>query len=566
MNILTSIFKQIFYLGASASILILLILLIKKIFNKALSPKWHYYIWILLFIRLIIPFYPQSSISIYNLFSPLAEEINLSSSSISSIFSGNSSVYSSLKETSSAKTDLYLSNDQNLLSSNENGMDSESSNSTTLDTSETYTENKYDLIINLVAFAWLIGIILLSLYTIYTNVIFAVKVHKKYKPFPDERINHILEKCKNIMNIYHPIPLVSSKEIISPALYSLFHSKLLVSEVYMLKLNDNEVKHIFLHELSHYKRKDIIINYIASVLKIIYFFNPLIWYALYKMQEDCEISCDAEALKYLHKSEHYNYGNTLIKLLKIFSSSKFIAITAGISKNKSSYKRRIKMISNYKKNTWIGTALAVILIFSIGLLSLTGCNKSTDTATFPDSTKDSSVSPNKTDDETINKVSDNSDSTKNPPVSSNKKDDKTNNKVSDNSNSTNNNTSSSKDNITEKTKNYILGDQGNKANSEKILWSETFLNRVDIETLYKQYLANGGTAGDLENFANYMTLNAPIQSDWKSLFEKDLYDTYGQKVSRLEYIGDDMYQAYVIIDGSEVPYVGVSSRTGYFHG
>ena len=304
MNILTSIFKQVLYLGASASILILLILLIKKIFNKALSPKWHYYIWILLFIRLIVPFYPQSSVSIYNLFYPLAEKINLSSSPISSIFPGDSSVYSSPKETSSTQTDLSLSNDQALLANEDNGINSV--NSTTVDTSETYTENKYDFILNIVAFAWLIGIILLSLYTIYTNVIFAVKVHKKYKPFPDERINQILEKCKNIMNISHPIPLVSSRKIISPALYSVFHSKLLVSETYMVKLNDNEIKHIFLHELSHYKRKDIIINYIVSVLKIIYFFNPLIWYAFYKMQEDCEISCDAEALKYLHKSEYYN--------------------------------------------------------------------------------------------------------------------------------------------------------------------------------------------------------------------------------------------------------------------
>ena len=225
------------------------------------------------------------------------------------------------------------------------------------------------------------------------------------------------------------------------------------------------------------------------------------------------------------------------------------------------------MISNFKRNTWIGTALAVILIFSIGLLSLTGCNKSTDTATSPDSTTDSSTSSTKTDDDTINKVSD---STNDSSVSSTKTEDTTINKVSDNSNSTNNsvtnNTSGSKDNITEKTKNYILGDQGNTPNAGKLLWSETFLNRVDIETLYKQYLANGGTADNIENFAEYMTLKAPIPSDWKSLFEKDLYEAYGQKVVRLESLGGDMYQAYVLIDGSEVPFVGVSSRTGYFHG
>lgn len=121
-------------------------------------------------------------------------------------------------------------------------------------------------------------------------------------------------------------------------------------------------------------------------------------------------------------------------------------------------------------------------------------------------------------------------------------------------------------NITKKVKYYIINDQENKSEAEKIKWSKTFLNEVNIESLYKQYLANGGKAGNLENFANYMTLNAPIPSDWKKLFEKDLYDTYGEKVVRLEQLKGDLYQAYVKKDGKEVPYVVVSSRTGYFHG
>ncbi|WP_051541970.1 hypothetical protein [Clostridium lundense] len=122
------------------------------------------------------------------------------------------------------------------------------------------------------------------------------------------------------------------------------------------------------------------------------------------------------------------------------------------------------------------------------------------------------------------------------------------------------------ENITEKVKNYIINGQENKLEAQKIKWSKTFLNRVDIESLYKQYIANGGHADDLEDFANYMTLNAPISNDWQGLFKKDLYDTYGEKVVRLEHLEGDLYQAYIIKNGSEVPYVVVSSRTGYFHG
>ncbi|MGL5381520.1 MAG: hypothetical protein ACRDBA_16520 [Clostridium sp.] len=48
--------------------------------------------------------------------------------------------------------------------------------------------------------------------------------------------------------------------------------------------------------------------------------------------------------------------------------------------------------------------------------------------------------------------------------------------------------------------------------------------------------------------------------------KQDLYDTYRQKIVRLEHLEDVSYEAYINIDGKEVPYVVVSARTGYFHG
>nr|WP_207733766.1 hypothetical protein [Clostridium sp. 1001275B_160808_H3] len=120
--------------------------------------------------------------------------------------------------------------------------------------------------------------------------------------------------------------------------------------------------------------------------------------------------------------------------------------------------------------------------------------------------------------------------------------------------------------INEKVKNYITNGQSNKSEAEKIKWSKTFLNEVNIESLYDQYISDGGNADDIEKFANYMTLNAPISDNWEELFKKDLYDIYREKVVKLEHLENDFYQAYINKDGVEVPYVVVSARTGYFHG
>ncbi|WP_410170927.1 M56 family metallopeptidase [Clostridium felsineum] len=53
-------------MGISSTLIILIILLVKKIFNKTLTTKWHYYIWILLIIRLTTQFYVQGNVSVQN--------------------------------------------------------------------------------------------------------------------------------------------------------------------------------------------------------------------------------------------------------------------------------------------------------------------------------------------------------------------------------------------------------------------------------------------------------------------------------------------------------------------
>lgn len=121
--------------------------------------------------------------------------------------------------------------------------------------------------------------------------------------------------------------------------------------------------------------------------------------------------------------------------------------------------------------------------------------------------------------------------------------------------------------ISNKTKDFILNGQDDKPEAEKLKWSETFLNEVNIEKVYKEYLTNGGSEDDIESFAKYLTLNAPIAHNWQDLAATDLLNTYDEKISRIEHLEDDLYQIYVKLDDdTEVVYVTVNARTGYFHG
>ena len=367
MNYLMMVFREILYLGMISGIIIVLILLMKKIFGKLMSPKWHYYIWILLVIRLIVPVMPESSFSALNLYYYSVDRFGIGTNGNQEPSSGNLSngVFDDSKTPGNGSN---ISNSPNT-NNGKSGTTLEHTN-----TGQSRNQHNFSTMMML-TYVWLSGMAMLILYTIAINIAFYRKVAREYKQCSNQRANLLLKQCREIAGIKSNIVLYTTSSPRTPALYSLFHTRILACEGYLEKLSDKELKYVFLHELSHYKRKDILINWVLTLLQVVYFFQPLIWYAFHKMHEECEISCDAEALKYLEEEEYESYGSTMIKLIRLFSESNFIPVTAGLWKHKSNYKRRIIMINKFKKYKWPNHLLTMILVLMVGLIGLTGCKK-----------------------------------------------------------------------------------------------------------------------------------------------------------------------------------------------
>ena len=89
------------------------------------------------------------------------------------------------------------------------------------------------------------------------------------------------------------------------------------------------------------------------------------------------------------------------------------------------------------------------------------------------------------------------------------------------------------ENISKEVKNYILNGQEDKSEAQKLKWSKIFLNEVNIDSLYQEYIKNGGEKNNIEELALYITENAPILSNWEELFKKDLFNSYGEEVIKL---------------------------------
>jgi bla regulator protein blaR1 len=71
-------------------------------------------------------------------------------------------------------------------------------------------------------------------------------------------------------------------------------------------------KLILQHELTHWQRGDLHLNYLALFVVSLFWFNPLVWLAYKQYRQAQELACDALATKYAGKAEKIAYGYALL--------------------------------------------------------------------------------------------------------------------------------------------------------------------------------------------------------------------------------------------------------------
>lgn len=336
-------FSKLLFTSFTASLLISIILVVKVILKEKISARWHYAIWFLLIVKLIIPNTFKTSFNLFYLFEWAASRY-----SVSQGVDGGSNFY----ELSLGNQDIL-----NIWSFPEEYALSINGNHTTL-------------LLQILFCIWLIGALCMVVWALIYNIKVWNMV-KTSEPIEDKVLWGILVKCKEEMKIKKEFRMVESKNIRNPALFGILNPCILLPKNINSKLSLRELKYVMLHEMVHYKKKDIFFNMIACFLQVLHWFNPMIWYGLYHMREDQEIACDSYVLSQIEPKEHYDYGATLIKLLKTTNASMYTFTIANVLNNKRGIKKRIHMISKFRKESFARKMTSLILIVLMSFMVLT---------------------------------------------------------------------------------------------------------------------------------------------------------------------------------------------------
>ncbi len=109
------------------------------------------------------------------------------------------------------------------------------------------------------------------------------------------------------------VRLISSDRVTGPLAFGLLRRFIAVPENFTSHFAEEEAALAIEHELSHHKSGDLLINLLAFIVLCLNWFNPIAWFAWRAFRLDQEAACDARVLSGKDEGTRETYGRTLAR-------------------------------------------------------------------------------------------------------------------------------------------------------------------------------------------------------------------------------------------------------------
>lgn len=217
---------------------------------------------------------------------------------------------------------------------------------------------------NILAYVWLIGAIALMLLNVLRYIRLNIKIRKNSEIISCPETRAYTDRKINV-RVW--------ENVASPFITGIFRPMLILPKT---ELSEEQLHNILRHEMTHFKRHDILYKWFAEFVKCVHWFNPISWYVSKQIASECEISCDMSVTKNMTDSEEMSYVSTILSLLPT-GKSKQLPLTTQMASSKKFLKRRFVMIKNKKTTSRFMSVLSAVIaaimlsttVFASGLLS-----------------------------------------------------------------------------------------------------------------------------------------------------------------------------------------------------
>jgi beta-lactamase regulating signal transducer with metallopeptidase domain len=222
-----------------------------------------------------------------------------------------------------------------------------------------YPDENMAIIDDLVPEPWIVGLIdwlkLIWVLGAYTSLtVFACSYY---------RFILLLKRNNAATDIPCKIPVYRNAEAATPMLIGLFRPAIVLPD---RGYTDEQLRAVLLHELTHLRRRDILVKWLSVLACSLHWFNPLVWLARRELDRACELACDEAVIAGLGADGRQAYGDTLIAVAADAKIPRVVLSTT-MYERKKSLKERLGSIMAYKRTTTPAVLLSAALIVLVGV-------------------------------------------------------------------------------------------------------------------------------------------------------------------------------------------------------
>jgi beta-lactamase regulating signal transducer with metallopeptidase domain len=329
-------------LSISGSFIALLLFVGKPIFKKHVSKAFSYYIWMLVLLRLVIPFSFDQSV--------MNQLLNGVSSNphIKNELTVNNEIVKDESEQLMHSKEAYeiVSSDKSQQSIIENDQ-----------VNATGKNNETISVQTIIVILWLTGACIAFLFCVIPYIQFKLRIK-------DTNTEPVQEDIKILHKLYNGkrIRLKYNSYVSTPMLIGIISPYIVIPGCnYVKSGKTQELENIVCHELMHYRRKDLIYKWFTVIVTSLHWFNPLMLSIRRQISRSCELSCDEAVIKNMNAIQKQSYGETLLSMAAGKRLSTGILSTT-LCEEKEELKERLVSIMKYKKLTAGMLFLSIIIV------------------------------------------------------------------------------------------------------------------------------------------------------------------------------------------------------------
>ena len=203
-----------------------------------------------------------------------------------------------------------------------------------------------------------IGVIIYLAFIYCSYNAFTSKIKRRNTTAATEENAVLAELCGN-----RRIPLLYRNPLAAtPMLVGVFHPAIILPD---REYTNEQLRAVLLHELTHLRRKDVLVKWLTVLVSALHWFNPIVWLVRREIGRACELSCDEAVIRNLDTDGKQNYGETLL-YVAADSKTPHAVLSTTMCEEKKALKERLGAIMKSKKHTRLAIIVSAVLIIAIG--------------------------------------------------------------------------------------------------------------------------------------------------------------------------------------------------------